>query len=57
MVELIVVKKNRVSGAASSSILQHATPHGGQDSCANGGSECHLGGWGATELDGVALVC
>lgn len=35
---------------------QHASPHGGQESCTNSGAERHLGGWGAAELDGVALV-
>lgn len=38
-------------------MLQHASPHGGQDGCTDGGSEGHLGGRGTTERNGVALVC
>lgn len=37
--------------------LQHASPHGGQNSCSGGDSEAHLRGWSAVERDGVAFVC
>lgn len=37
--------------------LLNASPHGGQNGCSDGAAEGHLGGWGAAERDGVALVC
>lgn len=37
--------------------LQHASPGRGQDSGTDGGGEGHPSGRGATERDGVALIC
>ena len=38
-------------------ILLHASTHGGQESCSNGGGEGQLGDWGVAGIDGVAFVC
>lgn len=36
--------------------LHHASPRRGQDGCTDDGSKGHLGGRGAADRDGVALV-
>lgn len=38
-------------------ISQYASQHGGQDGYTSGSCQGHLGGWSATDLSGVALVC
>lgn len=44
------------SGDVARGISQHARGHGGQEGGADGGGEGHLGGRGAADRGGVAVV-